>query len=51
LFSKLCRLAALLLLVVVLLMAGSIKGVPISPGYGEYKKTAAKEYSTTPPPY
>ncbi len=28
-----------------------IKGVSMSPGYGEYLEIAVKEYYTTPPPY
>ncbi|EFX83977.1 hypothetical protein DAPPUDRAFT_239158 [Daphnia pulex] len=45
------RLRAVLLFGVVSLMVGSTTGVPMSPGYGGYQATAAKEYYTTSPPY
>ncbi|EFX83985.1 hypothetical protein DAPPUDRAFT_239175 [Daphnia pulex] len=44
-------LRAVLLFGVVSLMVGSTTGVPMSPGYGGYQATAAKEYYTTSPPY
>jgi hypothetical protein len=43
--------SVVLVLDVVSLMAESTTSVPMSPGFGGYKASAAKEYYTTSPPF